>query len=105
MKTLKWLFIIIDAIIAASIYILVKAYTQTNNNLFIITAVILAVLLVMVDIIILRSNKLSVVYPMVKIISVLIVIVAGIFIFKESLTTSEIMGIILSFVALYLLVK
>jgi uncharacterized membrane protein len=93
------------AICSFSSYTFVRySLVKTFNILFIIAAVIAEIAVVYCYYGLLKNNDSSIiVFPLIKILSVLIVFFYGFFIFGDKLTVKNIMGIIFSIVAIYLL--
>jgi multidrug transporter EmrE-like cation transporter len=52
---------------------------------------------------ILRRNKISIAYPIIKILSIIFVVIYGTLIFHETITDTQLLGIIFGIIAVYLL--
>lgn len=98
-----WFFI--AALVAAAPIPLLKEYTKNNNINMVILSFFSYLLLIYAYIQILKNKNISVLYPLLKVFSVIIVVLAGIFIEKEKLSTNVILGILLGCISIYLLSK
>ena len=96
-----WIFI--GAALAAIPLPLIKLYNNTKNIGYMIISIIFYIALIFVYSLILKSYDMSKIYPCLKILSILIVIIAGVFMFNEKMTTKHIIGIIFALVGIYLL--
>jgi len=98
---LFWFFV---AAVAAALPIpFIKYYTNTNNNLWIIASAISYAVLILSYSIILKDENITIVYPILKVLSVLIVVFAGLFLFSNYLEIKTIIGIALGASSIYLL--
>jgi multidrug transporter EmrE-like cation transporter len=96
-----WFFV---AAIAAAIPIpFIKFYTETHNKFWIILSVISYVTLVYAYSIILSHKNIAIVYPVLKVLSVLIVIITGLLVFNNKLDFTTMVGIFLGISSIYLL--
>jgi multidrug transporter EmrE-like cation transporter len=100
-----YILFLIAAIAAAIPPPLLKAYNETGKKYYVVFSVISYLVLIMSYILILRDYEMSTIYPFLKILSILIVVGTGLFIFQEKLTGAKMVGIILGLVAMYLLTK
>jgi multidrug transporter EmrE-like cation transporter len=101
LATLSWL--ILGTIISALVVLLIKRYTISKNKMLLIFAIILQIISVFIYVEIFTTNNICTMYTFTKILSILIVLGIGILIFNEEVTTNNIIGIIFSVVALFLL--
>ena len=92
------------AIIAAIVISMTKQYTITSEKYLIIVAIILSIGSFFFYIEVFRNNNISTTYPIIKILSILLVVFAGILLFGEELSTKNIIGILLGLAAIYLLI-
>ena len=103
-KNLTLFFWIFLAAISASIPIsLLKRYTETNNKWFIVFSLLSYSLLIYAYTIILLNHNITIIYPIVKIVSILIVVISGLLFFHDSLNIKTGFGLLLGFLSLYLL--
>jgi multidrug transporter EmrE-like cation transporter len=100
-KKIGW--ILLAAASASIPLILMKKYTETKKTILIILSLICYLVVIQSYIQLLSTSNISTIYPMIKIISDLIVIPAGIFIFHEKLNLYNYLGIILGISSIYLL--
>jgi uncharacterized membrane protein len=94
---------IIAASAAAAPIPLIKKYTETNNINWIILSALSYSLLIYAYSVILQDKNIAIVYPILKVLSVIIVIIAGILLFKSTLDNRSILGICLGAISIYLL--
>lgn len=80
-----------------------KQFTLTNNYIYIVLALFLYIVLMISYIMLLKYYQMNLLYPILKIFSILIVVVAGIVFFNEKLNMYQIFGIILGSISIYLL--
>jgi multidrug transporter EmrE-like cation transporter len=94
----------IVSIIATTLSIIfVKKYTMTQNFMWIIYALICSALVIWSFIIILPSGRMFVLYPIIKILTILLIAIIGHIYFNEKLNTLSFIGIILSIISIYIL--
>lgn len=99
-------FYLLAAISAALPIPLIKKYTQGNpKHTWIILAFLCYAVLIYSYIIILQDKNITVVYPIVKVISILIVLLFGIFMFGNGITFEIGLGILFGIISIYLLSK
>jgi multidrug transporter EmrE-like cation transporter len=91
------------AVFAALPLLLVKEYWRTKNGIFILLSVLSFLCLIYTYIVLTERGKLSVFYPYLKIISILLVVSFGVFIFGEEINLFNAFGIILGSVSIILL--
>ncbi len=91
------------AIFSALPIVMVKKYLQTNNNGWILFAIFIYMLLVYQYCSILGEQKISTIYPYIKILSILLVIIFGYFVYDEDITQKKCCGLALGMSSLYLL--
>lgn len=82
---------------------ILKEYTVTKNSWLIISSGLLYLMIIFIYINILGDFELIVIYPILKIISDIIVISFGIFLFKEELNIKKTIGIFFGFLSIFLL--
>ena len=82
---------------------LVKYYIHTNNFIIILFTMILYVLILYLYCKILLHDNLSTFGPIISILSLIFVVIVGIFFFNETICVYTISGIILSIVSIFLL--
>lgn len=99
-------FYILAAISAALPIPLIKKYTEGNpKHTWLVLALISYIVLIYSYIIILRDNNITVVYPLVKVISILTVLLFGIFMFHDKISGEISLGILFGLMSIYLLSK
>ena len=94
---------IIGSISAIVPIILIKEYIKTNNIIFLILSLFCYLLLIKSYLNIFNKNKISTSYTIIQLLQILIVVIAGVLLFKEKLTIKIIIGIILALLAMYFL--
>lgn len=98
------LWIITAAIVAALPIIFIKQYLEDNEKQYMIWYSFLSYsILIYAYIQILKNSDISILYPIVKIISILLVVIVGIFLNKENFTQTNLLGLILGIIAILLL--
>lgn len=94
----------IVAIITSSLtVILLKSHMLTQNKVYVPLAIISELILVFSYMAILNNSKMNIMYPLIKIMSILIVVPIGILLYDEQLNFLNIIGVILGILALLLL--
>ena len=95
--------ILTAAIVSAFPIIMVKKYTTTDNYNWILLAAMTFMTLLFVYIKVVNRNNLSAVGPLIKIIEVIIIALAGFVLFSEKMEMKHIIGIGLGLISIYLL--
>ena len=93
------------ALIAALPIPVIKKYIETKNLIWVFVALFLYSLLVYLYTVILKSKDMIIVYPLLKVLSALIVILSGISFFNSKLNIESGIGIFLGLCSLYFLSK
>ena len=97
-----WFFV--AAITSASTINLVKQYTVSNDMKWLVFAFVLYILLLYSYVQLLNEKEnLSVLYPMTKIMSILIVIAIAVLYYNETLEWKNIVGVLLGIIGIFLL--
>lgn len=101
----SYLGLIITAILSAGPPILIKMYiiNGEKDNSYLYLSVIFSILVLIMYISLTKTYGATIMYTIVKILSILMVAVVGFLFLRESLTTKRIIGIIFAIIALYLL--
>jgi multidrug transporter EmrE-like cation transporter len=94
---------IIGSISAIVPIILIKEYIKTKNLLFLILTFFCYLLLIKSYLNIFNTNQVSTSYTFIQLLQILIVVFAGVLLFKEKLTLKMSIGIILALFAMYFL--
>jgi len=103
-KNFYIIFWILIAATAAAIPIhLIKLYTINHNYIYILFSIFFYLILILAYSILLLDENIAILYPLIKVISVLIVIFIGIFFYKSKLNLKNIIGIVLALTSIYLL--
>ena len=96
---------IIAAIMAALPLPLLKSYNETKDNSFVIYAIVSYLILVIAYMYITSKHPIASVYPMLKVLSIMIVVFFGIVVYKEKLENYQIVGIVLGLISILLMYK
>lgn len=100
---INWFWIIIAVLCSAIPLPLIKLYLDTNQYIYIVLATLLSIVLVYSYVQLLRNSDMMLMYPFIKILSIVLVVIIGVLFFGGSLTLKNIIGIGLGIMALYLL--
>lgn len=103
MNVVAWVWFFIAAAAAAVPIPLIKLWTKTHNIQWILLSTFSYAILIYAYSIILADKNITIVYPILKVLSVLLVIAAGVFLFRNELDTKSIIGILLGIISIYLL--
>ena len=103
MKMNKIGWILIAAVSASIPLMLIKKYTETKKTILILFSFICYLVVIQSYIYLLATGNISTIYPIIKMVSDLIVIPWGIFILHEKLNVYNYLGVILSVLSIYLL--
>lgn len=95
--------IILATIFSALPILLVKAYIDNKNLYWIAFAIIASIILIIPYIKIVRQHNVTTIYSLIMILSIILIIIVDVSLFKEHLTITNIIGIILGMIAIYLL--
>ena len=82
---------------------LIKKYTLTDEKIWLIFSAISYIILIYSYSIVLRDENISIIYPFLKVLSVLIVVSVGILAFNEKINLLNSIGIILGILSIYIL--
>lgn len=98
------IFWVILAAIAASLEVVfIKKYIQTRIWYWIFLSFLTSLVLILSYIKTFSGNNVSIIYPIIKILSIIIVIITGEIFFNNKLTIKVIGGIIFGIMSIYLL--
>ena len=97
--------ILLAAITGATNVVLVKQYIITKDICYIPILLLSGLITLYSYYNILTSRDISNGYPIVKILSILIVVFFGIIVYDEKISYKKLVGIILSIIAMYLLLQ
>lgn len=100
---ITFLLLIIAAILAALPIILVKTYDSSNNIIWLLLALLSYAFLIFVYIKLLKAYEISILYPLAKVISVIFIILIGIFFYGDKFNVKIFIGLFFSLIGLYLL--
>jgi multidrug transporter EmrE-like cation transporter len=103
MNAWVWFWFVVAAAAAAAPIPLIKLWTTTRNIQWILLSAISYSALIYAYSVILADKNITVVYPVLKVLSVFIVIAAGVVVFRNKLDTTSIVGILLGLASIYLL--
>jgi len=103
MNTYNIFWFIIAAVAAAVPIPFIKNYTESQNVKWILASVISYLILIYAYSIILADKNITIVYPILKVLSVLIVIGVGFLAFRNNIDITSATGIILGIASIYIL--
>jgi len=101
MKNILWF--IIGSISAILPVLFIKEYLLNKNVVFLILSMLCYLVLMNSYLNIFNVNELSVSYTIIQILQILIVVISGILLFKETITINKIIGILLAIISMYYL--
>jgi multidrug transporter EmrE-like cation transporter len=102
--TIILVFWIIVAVISASIQVAsVKKYTKTNQVYWILISILASLFLTLAYVKTFNGQNISVIYPLIKILCIISVIITGVVFFNEKLSIKNISGIVFGVISIYLL--
>uniref|UniRef100_A0A6G6ACD3 Membrane protein n=1 Tax=Borely moumouvirus TaxID=2712067 RepID=A0A6G6ACD3_9VIRU len=94
---------LIAAIISAIPIPIIQKYVDTKNKFYLFLAMLFYLILVLIYAQVLQSTQMSIAYPLIKFLSIILVVVFGVLFFNNKLSTKQIIGILIGGVSLYLL--
>lgn len=97
------LWFILAVIMSAMPMPLIKKYLTTNNIFYLLVCGFIYIILTYGYVQILKNHTISKMYPLLKILSIILVFFIGVFFFNDELKLKNIIGIIMGIVAIYLL--
>lgn len=103
MKLYILLWFLISAISAAIPIPLIKKYTETKNIIWIFLSILSYFVLILSYSVILDDNNITILYPLLKVLSIFIVIFSGIIFFNNKLDMKSLIGILFGIISIYLL--
>jgi multidrug transporter EmrE-like cation transporter len=95
--------ILVASLSGALAPIIVKYYTKSNNFYLPILAWFVCGISIISFIFVFKSGNISTSFPIIKGLTILLVILMGVFLFKEKLSIVDIISILLIFIAIFLL--
>ena len=98
-----YLWYLIAAILSALSMPFIKQYSITNDYKWILFAVFVQLLLIVTYIQVINSGSIGSTYAIIKVVSIILVTLFGIFIFNETLDIKHKIAILLAMVSIYLL--
>jgi multidrug transporter EmrE-like cation transporter len=98
-----WLWFISAAVAATTSIAAIQKYAQANDKKYLIVAIVFIILANYLYLQIARRYNLTTAYPFIKILAITLVVIAGLLFFGNKLTKTKIAGLILGFIAIYLL--
>jgi len=101
----QYLLIILVTIIGLLCTFFVKKYCASQDNTFITLIIIFDIIYLYFYLKLLKTSDVSLIYPLLKIISLILILGVGIILFNESISLCKIGGIIFSILAIILLIK
>jgi len=82
---------------------LIKIYTETKDIKWIVLSLLSCLLLVYSYSVLLTDKNIIIIYPILKVLSVILVVAVGLVVFMNKLDAKTIMGILLGLASIYLL--
>jgi len=102
-NTILWFFV---AVMASAIPVpFIKSYTKDKNIMWIVISIIAYLILILAYTKIFTDSYISVAYPLVKILAILIVALIGFFLFGDKLNMYSILGIFFGIMSICLLAQ
>jgi multidrug transporter EmrE-like cation transporter len=96
---------IIGSIAAIIPVILIKEYTVSKNNNLLLLCLLCYLILISSYVHIFNNKVMSSAYTLIQILQILIIVLSGIMLFKEKITSKTLFGIFLAIAAMYYLNK
>lgn len=103
MNLIHSIWFLIAAIAAAIPIPFIKEYTETKNSLWIFLSAVSYSILILAYSIILSQKDITIIYPLLKVLSVLIVILTGILYFKNTIDIETGIGVLFGIISIYVL--
>lgn len=101
-STLWIILIIITSII---LIFLIKNYADTNNNKYLMYYLLVLPIYLFVYVKSLQKNNLSKIYPIIKIVTIILVVLISIILYEEKVNLQLMIGILFSIIAMYYLLS
>jgi multidrug transporter EmrE-like cation transporter len=97
-------FLIFLGVISTSMpIILIKKYIETKYFYFVYFAIISYLILIYVYSKLLLNHNISIIYPLLKILSIILVIIIGVIFFKDTISIKKGFGILFGLISIFLL--
>jgi multidrug transporter EmrE-like cation transporter len=106
MYTIYQLIMILIAAIAAVIpVLLIKKYIQDENKnaLYIYLSIICEIVLVWAYSVVFEYSDISLIYTLLKVLTVIMVVAGGVFLYNEKLTILQVTGLFLALISIFIL--
>lgn len=85
--------------------LLIEKYVLTHQSIYMICALLSYAILAYSYIKLFRVDEITVIYPILQIIQLIIVVIASVYLFRESLHSDKIIGLVLGGISIYFLSK
>jgi multidrug transporter EmrE-like cation transporter len=82
-----------------------KMYNTNDDYKCVVIAILSQIILVYIYLLILKNSKMSTIYPFIKILSIIMVMLIGIYFYKEPCNIENKLGVLFGIISLYLLSK
>lgn len=102
-NTLKYIHIVLSAVCIMYIGIAVKMYVAYNNKMWLFSCLIAFLAILYLYVQIFKSGHFTSEYIIIKIMSVLLAVPVGYFIFKNHLELKHLIGVLLAIATIYVL--
>lgn len=101
--SIEILWYILGALLSALPIPCIKKYLNGDGIIWIVLAIIMNVLLIYIYYLLFEKYTIGVAYSIIKILSIVLVVLIGIFVYYERINVRIVFGLIFGMVALYLL--
>lgn len=95
--------IILSVIVSVLPLFMVKKYIETQNVLYILTAILMYIFLIYLYYRLFCENDMCYIYPLIKISSVVLIVLLGVIYFGEGFNYYKLAGIIMGIISIILL--
>jgi multidrug transporter EmrE-like cation transporter len=103
MKLYNILLLLISAITHALVVQFIKYYDEKNNIKWLFYTLGCYIIAIIAYLILLKENDILIIYPISKILSIICAVIIGIVLFKEELTLTTIIALLLGIISVILL--
>jgi multidrug transporter EmrE-like cation transporter len=103
MKLYFIIWYLIAAFTSALQIIFIKKYTDTKSLFWVILSILSACIMLLSYVILVVNNNITIIYPIIKVLSIVFVSIIGFFAFNNKIDTKSFIGILFGIVSIFLL--
>lgn len=102
---IDWFWILLATIFSALPLVSLGKFIESGEEQlnWVITAIVAQILVVIIYMILLKNKQASIIYPLIKIMSIILVAVTGVLYLEENISTQQVVGIIVGIASMIII--